>query len=49
MNREWMTWWPRDTEREVDVVSGMFMLVRRKAIEDVGLMDESYFLLFGPI
>lgn len=42
--REDMRWWRRDTEREVDVVSGMFMLVRRKAIDEVGPMDASYFL-----
>jgi GT2 family glycosyltransferase len=39
-----MGWWNRDTERDVDVVSGMFMLVRREAIEQVGLMDEDYFV-----
>ena len=37
-------WWDRTTEREVDVVSGMFMLVRRDAIVQVGLMDEDYFV-----
>jgi GT2 family glycosyltransferase len=36
--------WPRDDEREVDVVSGMYMLVRREAMEQVGLMDECYFV-----
>jgi GT2 family glycosyltransferase len=36
--------WDRDTEREVDVVSGMFMLVRRSAIDQIGLMDEDYFV-----
>lgn len=36
--------WARDTERDVDVVSGMFMLVRREAIDEVGLMDEDYFM-----
>lgn len=44
--REWMRWWHRDTEREVDVISGSFMLVRRNAIDDVGLMDEDYFLYY---
>lgn len=38
--------WLRDSERQVDVVSGVFMLVRREAVEQVGLMDEAYFLLF---
>jgi len=42
--REKMAEWGRDTEREVDVVSGMFMLVRREAIDQVGLMDEDYFV-----
>lgn len=36
--------WRRDDERDVDVVSGMFMLVRREAVEQVGLMDEGYFV-----
>jgi GT2 family glycosyltransferase len=36
--------WKRDSERDLDVISGMFMLVRREAIEQVGVMDESYFV-----
>jgi GT2 family glycosyltransferase/glycosyltransferase involved in cell wall biosynthesis len=42
--RELMTWWDRNDVREVDVVSGCFMLVRREAIEQVGMMDEKFFL-----
>ena len=42
--RENMLWWKRDCEREVDVVSGMFMLVRRKAVDEVGVMDEGFFI-----
>jgi len=42
--REFMTWWDRDDERDVDVVTGSFMLVRREAIEQVGIMDEQYFM-----
>jgi len=42
--REQMTWWSGDEAREVDVVSGCFMLVRRKAIELVGMMDAQYFM-----
>jgi GT2 family glycosyltransferase len=34
----------RDVEREVDMVGGFFMFVRRDVIDTVGLMDESYFL-----
>jgi GT2 family glycosyltransferase len=37
-------WWDRKSERDVDVVTGMFMLVRRQAIAQVGLMDEAYFV-----
>ncbi|MCE4225050.1 glycosyltransferase family 2 protein [Methylobacterium sp. C25] len=37
-------WWDRDSELDLDVVSGMFMLVRREAIEQVGLMDERFFV-----
>lgn len=42
--RERMTWWQRDDVRQVDVVTGCFMLVRRKAIEQIGLMDEDFFM-----
>lgn len=42
--REKMTWWNRDDIREVEVVTGCFMLVRREAIEQVGVMDEGYFM-----
>lgn len=42
--REQMTWWDRDDVREVDVVTGCFMLVRREAIEQIGLMDERFFM-----
>lgn len=42
--RERMTWWDRDDVREVDVVTGCFMLVRREAIEQVGGMDEQFFM-----
>jgi len=37
-------WWGRDSEQDLDVISGMFMLVRREAIEQVGLLDEDYFV-----
>lgn len=44
--RERMTWWDRDDVREVDVLTGCFMLVRREAIEQIGLMDEQFFMYF---
>lgn len=37
--------WKRDDVREVDVLSGAFMFVRSETIQDVGLLDESFFLL----
>jgi GT2 family glycosyltransferase len=42
--RERMTWWARNDEREVDVVTGCYMLVRREAINQVGMMDERFFM-----
>jgi GT2 family glycosyltransferase len=42
--REQMTWWARDDTREVDVVTGCYMLVRRQSVEDVGMMDDGFFM-----
>ncbi len=42
--REHMTWWDHDDAREVEVISGCFMLIRRAAIEQVGTMDEGFFM-----
>jgi len=42
--RELMTWWDANDIREVDIVKGCFMLVRREAIEEVGGMDENFFM-----
>lgn len=42
--REKMSWWARDSEREVDVVTGCFMLVRKKLFDEIGLLDEAYFI-----
>lgn len=36
--------WDRRSVRDVEVVSGMFMLVKREALEEVGFMDEEYFV-----
>lgn len=46
LGRERMLWWNRKSERQVDVISGSFMLVRQEAIEQVGGMDEDYFLYY---
>ena len=37
-------WWDRTSQMDVDVVTGMYMLVRREAVDQVGLMDEDYFV-----
>ena len=42
--RPWYTGWDRRSERDVDVVSGMFMLVPRKVMDAVGLLDEAFFI-----
>jgi GT2 family glycosyltransferase len=42
--RERMTWWNFDSAREVETICGSCSLVRKKAIEQVGLMDEAYFV-----
>jgi hypothetical protein len=38
-----LTGWDRSTARRVEVVSGAAMFVRRAAMEEVGLLDESFF------
>jgi GT2 family glycosyltransferase len=42
--REQMTWWNRNDIREVDVVTGCFILVRREAIDQIGILDERFFM-----
>ena len=41
--RERMTWWDYSDVREVDGIVGCYALVRKEAIEEVGLMDDIYF------
>ncbi len=47
-NREFgkqaMTYWDFNDVRSVDALMGAFMLVRREAVEQVGMMDASYFM-----
>ena len=42
--RYYMGWLPWDSPSRIEVVSGACFLVRRKAIDEVGLMDEDYFM-----
>jgi GT2 family glycosyltransferase len=39
-----MSGWDRTTERSVDWVSGSAMLLRRAALDQIGLLDEGFFL-----
>jgi N-acetylglucosaminyl-diphospho-decaprenol L-rhamnosyltransferase len=39
-----MAEWDRRTEREVDWVSGSSVLLRRAALDEVGMFDEAYFM-----
>ena len=38
--------WQRDSERDVDVISGCYLLTRKKVLDEVGGLDESFFF-FG--
>ena len=40
----YMGWLPWDKPSQIEVVSGAFCLLRRKALEDVGLLDEDFFM-----
>jgi len=42
--REYMTWWDYDNAREVEAIAGVCSLVRKEAIQQVGLMNELYFV-----
>jgi len=37
-------YWPQNSLRSVDILTGCFWLVRRQAMEQVGLLDESFFI-----
>jgi len=41
-----MTDWQRDSERTVEVISGCYLLVRSRVIEEIGPLDEDFFF-FG--
>jgi len=39
-----MTGWQLDSPREVEVLQGACLIVRRQALDEVGLLDEDYFI-----
>lgn len=39
-----MKYWAHDEIRKVDVITGSFWIVRREALEKVGLLDEDFFI-----
>lgn len=39
-----MTYWNHNTSRPVDILSGCFWLARKKSLDDVGLLDELFFI-----
>jgi len=39
-----MKYWAHDTVREVDALSGCFWMLRQKALDEVGLLDERFFM-----
>jgi len=44
LGRENMTWWDFSDVREVETICGCFSLVRKEAIKQIGLMDETYYV-----
>ena len=44
LQRYQMLDWARDDEREVEVISGCYLIARRAVITQIGLLDESFFL-----
>lgn len=41
--------WPHDTARKVDQVMGACFLVRQKVFDQIGLLDEKYFIWFEEV
>ena len=39
-----MSWWNHGKDRKVDILSGCFWMVRKKALEQVGLLDERFYI-----
>lgn len=42
--REHMTYWDYDQVKEVDWITGCSLMIRREVLEQIGLLDENYFM-----
>lgn len=40
----YMGYLPWDSPQQIEVISGAFMMLRRRAIDEVGMLDEDYFM-----
>ncbi len=40
----YMGWLPWDEEAKIEIISGAFFLLRRTALEQIGLLDENFFM-----
>lgn len=44
LQRYQMLDWDRDDEREVEVISGCYLVARREMVNQIGMLDEAFFL-----
>jgi GT2 family glycosyltransferase len=44
-----MTWWAHDRRREVDQLMGAALLLRRAALDQVGVFDERFFMYYEEV
>ncbi len=44
LNRYYQGHLPQDKDAEIEILSGAFMWMRRRALDEVGLLDEQYFM-----
>lgn len=47
--RPTMTYWKHDAERQVDIISGACLMIRRDALSDVGFLDERFFVYYEEV